>query len=313
MTFDEIEAERPYLFGLAYRMLGSAADAEDVLQEAFLRAHDLQDVRSPRAMLTTIVTRLCLDELRSAHRRREQYVGPWLPEPIATEAPGAAPVPRADEATLAAESVSMAFLVLLEALSPLERAVFVLRDVLDLDFAEIAEATGRSEAAVRQLLHRARGHVAAGKARFPAAPEAQRSLTAAFFEALSHGDLDGLTKMLTADVFAEADHGGKAKANLRTVVGADRVARFLAGLYTKLATPEARSLPLWLNGSLGIVVIERDVLTTAMIFEMTRDDAGEARIAALRTIRNPDKLVRLQREIEAGRIVPAGEWQAASA
>ena len=295
MTPDELLAERPYLFGLAYRILGSAADAEDVLQEAFLRARDLTDVRSPRAMLTTIVTRLCLDEVRSARRRREEYVGPWLPEPIVTEAPAPSP----DQQTLTAESVSMAFLVLLESLSPLERAVFVLREVLDLEFSEIAEAVGRSEAACRQLLHRARAHVAERKARFPAPAEAQRTMTAAFYDALSRGDFEGLKRLLTDDVFAEADHGGKARANTRTVVGADRVAKLYSGLFRKSISPEARVVPLWLNGAAGVVVFENGVLNTALVMEIVDEGSGP-RIAAMRSIRNPDKLARLQRELTSG-------------
>jgi RNA polymerase sigma-70 factor (ECF subfamily) len=303
MTADELEAERPYLFGVAYRILGRAADAEDVLQEAFLRARDLTDVRSPRAMLTTIVTRLCLDEVRSARRRREEYVGPWLPEPIVTDAPDApqasAAMARPDEKALTAESVSMAFLVLLESLSPLERAVFVLREVLDLEFAEIAEAVGRSESAVRQLLHRARAHVAEGKPRFPAQANAQRGLVAAFYEALGKGDLDGLMRLLTDDVVAESDHGGKARSHRRTVVGPDRVARLYKGLYAKDPTRFSRIVPVWLNGAAGVVAYEDGHLTTALVLEIVERD-GEPRIAAMRSIRNPDKLAHLERELASG-------------
>jgi RNA polymerase sigma-70 factor (ECF subfamily) len=295
MTPEEIEHERPYLFGLAYRILGSAADAEDVLQEAFLKAKDLTDVRSPRAMLTTIVTRLCLDEVRSARRRREEYVGPWLPEPIATDEP------RADQRAENAESVSMAFLVLLESLSPLERAVYVLREVLDLEYDEIAAAVGRSEAAVRQLLHRARGHVASRKPRYPTSPDVLRTMTAAFYDTLNRGDLDGLMKLLTADVTVESDHGGKARANLNTILGADRTARFLHGLAGKLArVPGARIAPWWINGAPGFVVFEGDAVTTAMVIDIV-NDGGTPRIGAVHNVRNPDKLGHLAREIATGK------------
>jgi RNA polymerase sigma-70 factor (ECF subfamily) len=295
MTPEEIEHERPYLFGLAYRILGSAADAEDVLQEAFLKAKDLTDVRSPRAMLTTIVTRLCLDEVRSARRRREEYVGPWLPEPIATDEP------RADDRAEVAESVSMAFLVLLESLSPFERAVFVLREVMDLEYDEIAAAVGRSEAAVRQLLHRARAHVASRKPRYSTSPEVLRTMTTAFYETLNRGDLDGLMKLLTADVTVESDHGGKARANLNTIVGADKSARFLHGLATKFAqVPGARMVPWWINGAPAFLVIEGDRVSTAAILDVI-DDHGTPHIGTLHIVRNPDKLERLNREVAAGK------------
>jgi len=295
MTPDLLEAERPYLFALAYRLLGSAADAEDVLQEAFLKARAVDDIRSPRALLTTIVTRLCLDEVRSARRRREEYVGPWLPEPIATGEPGA------DDRTIAAESMSMAFLVLLESLSPLERAVFVLREVLDLDFGEIAEAVGRSEAACRQLLHRAREHVAARPARFPVAPTAQRSLTAAFLTALGTGDLDGLMRLLTEDVAFTTDHGGKARANLRTVAGRDRVARLMAGLYDKSMKLGWAGVPTWLNGAPALLALEQGRVVSATVLELV--DGGDGpRVANVHTVRNPDKLAGLDQALHAGRI-----------
>jgi len=306
MTPDELERERPRLFGLAYRILGSAADAEDVLQDAFLRARAIDDARSPRALLTTIVTRLCLDEVRSARRRREEYVGPWLPEPIVADDAGQ---PSSADRVGDAESVSMALLVVLEALSPLERAVWVLREVLDHDFAEIAEAIGRNPAACRQLYHRARAHVADRRRRFPAAPDAQRDVTARFLGALAAGDLDALAALFTADVAVVSDHGGKAKAAVRTVTGPDKVTRYLTGLHRKFVrgAPGAgdATLPVWLNGAPGLVVLDHGVVSTALVLEIVGGEgvggaaAGPARIAALHVVRNPDKLRRLGAHLAA--------------
>jgi RNA polymerase sigma-70 factor (ECF subfamily) len=287
MTPDDLERERPYLFGIAYRILGTAADAEDVLQEAFLRARDIEDARSPRAVLATIVTRLCLDEVRSARRRREEYVGPWLPEPLLTAEP------RSEQRLGDLESMSMAFLVLLETLSPLERAVYVLREVLDFEMAEVAEAVGRTEAACRQLLHRAREHVASRRRRFPAAPDAQRSLTAAFLGALAGGDLDALAKLFTDDVQVIADHGGKAKAQQRTIVGADRASRFFAGYYGRLRdgrySGADAAMPAWVGGAPGIVATEGGVVVSAIVLDVI-DDGGVPRVANVYIVRNPEKL-----------------------
>ena len=291
MRAEDLEQERPRLFGLAYRILGSAADAEDVLQEAWLRAADVSDPRSPRAVLTTIVTRLCLDEVRSARRRREEYVGPWLPEPIPTPEAGA------DERLDEAETLSMAFLLLLEALSPLERAVYVLREVLDCDMPDVAAAVGRSEAACRQLLVRAREHVGEGRRRYPVDTRAARDLSMTFFGALASGDLEALTRLLADDVVAHADHGGKAKAILREVTGPDRVARFLIGMAGKLpGAPGWSTTMAWLNGTPAIVLHEGEAVISAMLFEFVATPAGP-RVGAIRTVRNPDKLARLARSV----------------
>jgi RNA polymerase sigma-70 factor (ECF subfamily) len=297
MTPEDLERERPYLFGIAYRILGTAADAEDVLQEAFLRARDIEDARSPRAVLATIVTRLCLDEVRSARRRREEYVGPWLPEPMLTEEP------RSEERLGDLESMSMAFLVLLETLSPLERAVYVLREVLDFDVAEVADAVGRSEAACRQLLHRAREHVTARRRRFPAAPGAQKSLTAAFLGALTGGDVEALAKLFTDDVQVIADHGGKAKAHRRTIVGADRASRFFAGYYGRLRdgrySGADAAMPAWVSGAPGIVATEGGVVTSAIVLDVV-DEGGVARVANVYIVRNPEKLESVRKAFGGG-------------
>lgn len=296
MQIVEIERERPYLFALAYRLLGSVADAEDVLQEAFLRARTLGDVRSPRAMLTTIVTRLCLDEVRSARRRREDYVGPWLPEPIATDAPGA------DEQLASSESVSMAFLILLESLSPLERAVFVLREVLDLSFSDIAEVLGRSEAACRQLLHRARERVSERPRRYCVEQKALRSLTATFLGALAAGDVDTLTRMLTDDVSVVADHGGKASSIQCELTGTYRVSRYLTGLFRKMARIDWKGLVVWLNGSPGFIAIDpQERIFSATVFDVVEHE-GQPQVAAFWVIRNPDKLIGLNTALASGQI-----------
>jgi RNA polymerase sigma-70 factor (ECF subfamily) len=302
MTPEDLDRERPYLFGIAYRILGTAADAEDVLQEAFLRARDIDDARSPRALLATIVTRLCLDEVRSARRRREEYVGPWLPEPMLGDAPAAAIAPSTADRIADAESMSMAFLVLLESLSPLERAVYVLREVLDFDFAEIADAVGRAESACRQLHHRAKAHVTERRRRFPAAPDAQRSLTAAFLGALAAGDVDALAKMFTDDVKVVPDHGGKAKSHTRTILGPDRASRYFAGYYGRLRDGRYSggdaAIPAWVGGSPAIVQLDHGVVVGAVVLDMI-DEAGAPRIANVFVVRNPDKLAALRRALSS--------------
>jgi RNA polymerase sigma-70 factor, ECF subfamily len=301
VTADDLASERPYLFGVAYRILGSAADADDVLQEAFLRAQAIEAPRSVRAALTTIVTRLCLDEVRSARRRRVDYVGPWLPEPIVTEA---AWTTSTEDRIEAAESVSLGLLILLESLSPLERAVYVLRELLDHEFAEIAEALERSVPACRQLYHRARDHVRSRRRRFPAPAEVQRALLGTFLATLAAGDLAALAALFTADVTVTADHGGKAKASPRPIHGAGPSARYLRGLSDKFArhAPGAgdRIVPVVCNAAPAMLVFDGDQLTTAVVYEIAVEPDGRARIAAVHVVRNPDKLARLARSVAVG-------------
>lgn len=270
------EAHRALLHGIAYRMLGSAADADDVLQEARLRwlAVTHAEVASPRAFLVTVVSRLCLDQLGSARVRRETYVGEWLPEPVATG-------PDADP-----DSLSMAFLVLLERLSPAERAAFLLADVFDYGFTEIAAILGRSEEACRQLAARARRHVKQGRPRAVDRADHARAL-GAFVTACVSGDLAGLERLLAADVVAHSDHGGRARAARNAVHGADRVGRMMIGLARKGAAG-ATVRPCDLNGLPGLVLREHGVVTTALAF-----DVADGRIRAIFVVRNPDKLTRL--------------------
>lgn len=288
------DAERARLTGVAYRMLGSAADAEDVVQEALLRATQAPPLESPRAWLTTVVTRLCLDTLRSARRRRTTYVGTWLPEPVATDAP------LADARLVETESLSLGLLRLLQTLSPLERAVFVLHEVMDTPMPEVSVALGRSEAACRQLLHRARGHVASGRLRRPSPAEADR-VVVALMTALAQGDLDALQGLLLADVRAESDHGGKASAIQRAVTGVDAVARLLLGLAAKLARTGAETRAVWLNGAMGLVVVESGAVTTAVLPEVMATAEG-AGVSAVWMVRNPDKLAGLTAALRDGRV-----------
>jgi RNA polymerase sigma-70 factor (TIGR02957 family) len=229
------DRHRRLLFTVAYQMLGSVADAEDVVQDAWLRwsAADRSDVVDERAYLVQITTRLALDRLGSARARRESYVGPWLPEPLLTGgAPvaSAPPAPEPDEAAELGERVSLALLVVLETLSPAERAVFVLREVFGMSVGEVAGVLDRSEAAVRQMAHRAREHVQARQPRFDADRHAQLEVTERFFAAVAGGDMEALLAALAPDVVLVSDGGGKAKAALRPISGADKVARFLVGI-----------------------------------------------------------------------------------
>jgi RNA polymerase sigma-70 factor (TIGR02957 family) len=237
------DRHRRLLFSVAYQMLGSVADAEDVVQDTWLRwsAADRTDVEDERAYLVRIATRLALDRLDSARSRRENYVGPWLPEPLLTDStPVASGPPAADpgDAAELADQVSFALLVVLETLSPGERAVFVLREVFGLSFAEVATALGRTEAAVRQMGHRAREHVEARRPRFEADRRAQREVTERFFEAVASGDVEKLMAVLSPGVVLVSDGGGVRQAARRPIEGADKVARFLLGIAAKgFATP----------------------------------------------------------------------------
>ncbi|MEV0265833.1 RNA polymerase sigma-70 factor [Streptomyces sp. NPDC050617] len=293
---DTFEAHRPVLTGVAYRMLGRVADAEDVVQDAWLRwsAADRDEVREPRAFLVRITTRLAIDRLRQVQSRREAYVGPWLPEPIATRylesggGPGsAATVPDAAERAVLADSVSLAVLVVLESLSPLERAVFVLREAFGFPHAEIAAALDRSEAAVRQLAGRARRHVEERKPRYDVDPAQQRDLTERFLAAAAHGDLEGLIALLAPDVRLVSDSGGKAKAPLRVMRSADKVGRFLAAIaQDSLAAAEFRFAEV--NGAPALLTLfdgRPDSVVTVGV--------ADGRIAVIYLVRNPDKLTGL--------------------
>ena len=278
----EFEELRPLLFSISYRVLGSVAEAEDAVQETWLR-YESTPTRptSARAFLSAVVTRISIDVLRSARVRREEYVGQWLPEPLLTD-------PYEDPARSAelADSVSMAALMLLERLSPLERAVFVLRDVFAFDYPDIATAVGRSEAACRQLAVRARRHMELGRPRFDADRREREDLALRFFEAIRDGDVDGVRVLLAADVQLIGDGGGKAPAFARSVIGADRVARVLAANFPLLADVEASLARRELNGQPGAILRDRDGNVAGT---MTLDVLG-GRIQTIRAVVNPDKL-----------------------
>ncbi len=279
---EEFEDLRGLLFSIAYRILGSVAEAEDAVQEAWLRFESTPtQPTSTKAFLSAVVTRIAIDVLRSARVRREQYVGEWLPEPLVED-------PYDDPARAAelADSVSMAALLLLERLSPLERAVFVLREVFGFGFPEVAAAVGRSEVACRQLAARARRHMEGGQARFEADRKARDELAARFFDALMGGDVDGLRELLAADVQMVGDGGGKAPAFARIVHGAANVARVLAVNFPLLADIEASIEPRQLNGAPGAVLRDR---AGRVVGTMTLE-VLDGRIQTIRSVVNPDKL-----------------------
>ncbi|MGP3923412.1 RNA polymerase sigma-70 factor [Streptomyces sp. 8N616] len=282
---DVFEEHRPVLTGVAYRMLGRVADAEDVVQEAWLRwsRADRETVREPRAYLVRTTTRLALDRLRQAQSRRESYVGPWLPEPVVTDFAGT--VPDAAERAVLAESVSLAVLVVLESLSPLERAVFVLREAFGFPYAEIAAILERGEPAVRQLAGRARRHVEERKPRFPVDPAEQRDLTERFLSAATGGDLDDLLALLAPDARLVGDSGGKAKAPLRVLETADKVGRFLFAV-AQQPIPDMEFLFREINGVPSLLVLSGGKPDSVMSLDMTED----GRIACVYIVRNPDKL-----------------------
>jgi RNA polymerase sigma-70 factor (ECF subfamily) len=279
----DFEPHRRHLTGLAYRMLGSVAEAEDVVQDAYLRWHgaDRASVIEPRAFLARTVTRLCLDRLKSARVRRETYVGPWLPEPVLDTAPFAA-----GGGGDYAEDLSIALLLALERLSPLERAAFLLHDVFDTGFAEVARVLGRSEAACRQLAARARTHVRAARPRFDMPPDESARLVQAFAAAVATGETQALTRLLAEQARLHTDGGGKKLAARNIIEGADKIARFILGMARKYAqTPFREIRPARINGLPGFVGIEADGGLTLTAFE-----TGGGVIAAIYLMRNPNKL-----------------------
>ncbi|MFI8070275.1 RNA polymerase sigma-70 factor [Streptomyces sp. NPDC086033] len=299
---EEFQELRPLLFSIAYRILGSVGEAEDAVQETWLRYEaTATEPRSVKAYLSTTVTRIAIDVLRSARVRREEYVGAWLPEPLLDD-----PYADPERAAELAESVSMAALLLLERLSPLERAAFVLREVFDFGFPEVAAAVGRSEAACRQLVSRARRHMAAGRPRFEADRDEREKLASRFFEALREGDVDGLRGLLAADVSMVGDGGGKAPQLARAVTGAQNVARLLGSVFPRMTRIEVTFEPHELNGQPGAIFHDRDgkVLHTLAL------DILDGRVQTIRTVINPEKLGHLgpvadawaiHREVQAGR------------
>ncbi|MGX1675082.1 RNA polymerase sigma-70 factor [Streptomyces sp. NPDC055400] len=286
-VIEVFEEHRPVLMGVAYRMLGRVADAEDVVQDAWLRwaQADRDEVREPRAYLVRVATRLAIDRLRQAQTRREAYVGPWLPEPLVTDF--GPTVPDTAEAAVLAESVSLAVLVVLESLSPLERAVFVLREAFGFPFAEIATTLERSESAVRQLAGRARKHVDERRPRFDVDPVEQRDLTERFLAAATGGDLKGLMTILAPDARLVGDSGGKSKAPLRVIESADKVGRFLLGA-AKSGGAGFTFRIVELNGGPAVLALVDGKPDS--VFQV---DVADGRVQCVYIVRNPDKLMSL--------------------
>jgi len=286
---DPFVTHRSLLFTVAYEMLGSAADAEDVVQETWLRWVDVDqtEVRDPRAYLVRIVTRQALNRIRTLARRREDYVGEWLPEPVLTS-------PDVADDVVLAESVSMAMLTVLETLGPTERAVFVLREVFETPYDEIAVAMGKTPAAVRQIAHRARDHVAARRPRVEVSRAEQQAAVERFLAVLDSGDLQGLLDVLAPDVLLVADGGGLVAAVRHPIEGAQRVASLLSAFAKTASNTEARVV--WINGEPAVRVDLDGELDTAisLVFE-------GGRISRIYAVRNPQKLTRLEEELELSR------------
>lgn len=281
---EDFDQHRPLLFSIAYRMLGSVADAEDVLQEAYLRWQRTdEEVRSPRAFLSAVVTRLSIDQLRSARIRREEYVGTWLPEPILTEGESAADAPA--EAVILEETLSMAFLVLLESLTPTERAVFLLREVFDYDYGEVSRLVGKSEENCRQISRRARQSVAARRPRFESSPEQEERLMGSFLEACASGDMQALVSLLSEDVIVWSDGGGRVRAALQPIRGAQKATRFFAGIIEK-APPGLTFRLASINGRPGAVGYHADGSPQSVVTL----DVEEGSIRAIHIVVNPEKL-----------------------
>jgi RNA polymerase sigma-70 factor, ECF subfamily len=279
---EEFEELRPLLFAIAYRILGSVSEAEDAVQETWLRYEaSPTQLTSTKAFLSAVVTRISIDVLRSARARRETYVGQWFPEPLLTD-----PYEDPERAAELADSLSMAALLLLERLTPLERAVFVLREVFGFGFAEVASAVGRSEAACRQLAARARRHMDEGRPRFEADRRERDELAARFFDVLREGDVEGLRELLAADVELVGDSGGKAPQWGRAIAGAENVARMLAAIVSAFARIGGVVEPHEVNGQPGAIFRDRDnkVLNTWTL------DVLDGRIQTIRSVINPDKL-----------------------
>jgi RNA polymerase sigma-70 factor (ECF subfamily) len=276
------ESYRPLLFSIAYRMLGSAMEAEDILQEAYVRYQNAQDqeIQYPKAYLSTIVTRLCLDTLKSAKTQREEYLGTWLPEPILTGDSPAAILGRR-------ETISTAFLVLMESLSPVERAVFLLREVFDYSYAEIAEIIGKSEENCRQHYHRAKRYLVERRPRFEPSPAEQKKLVEGFLQAVSSGDIEGLAHLLSQDASIYGDGGGKVPSARRPITGREAVMRLLSGSF-RLMPSGWRGEVLEVNGSPALAFLQGDQLLFVTTFGFEK-----GRIKEIFNMLNPDKLAGL--------------------
>ncbi|MBI5931399.1 MAG: RNA polymerase sigma-70 factor [Chloroflexi bacterium] len=287
VAMDSFESYRPLLFSIAYRMLGSVMEAEDMVQETYLRYQaTAEDVQSIKPFLTTVVTRLCLDRLKSAQAKRETYYGPWLPEPLPTHLENPATVDPLNVVSQH-ESISMAFLVLLENLNPVERAVFLLREVFDYGYDEIAQIVGKEEAACRQLFHRAKQHLASNRPRFKTSKEEHEQLLVKFMQAVGSGNLDDLMGILAENITLWSDGGGIVQAARLPILGRDKVARFVLAIQGKQNySAEVAEI----NGWASIILHDE----TGKLIGVISLDVGNSQIQALRFVVNPNKLGRLQ-------------------
>ena len=287
-TMDQFEQYRPLMFSIAYRMLGSVTEAEDILQNAYLRYREMPvgSIASPKAFLSTVVTRLCLNYLQTAHVQRESYLGPWLPEPVLTEHDPQSPTSQAERL----ESISMAFLVLLERLTPVERAVFLLREVFDYPYSDIAEIVGKDEVSCRQILSRAKKFIAASRPRFTPSTEQHQQLLQQFLDAVSEGDLDGLTQLLASDVTLWTDGGGKVRgAATRTLHGPKVVARFMIAVSQRYIQARFTTEITQVNGEPAILL-----RVDGHPFSVVSVTIAQQHIVDIRVIANPDKLRHLE-------------------
>jgi RNA polymerase sigma-70 factor (ECF subfamily) len=295
-AFEPFDEYRPLLFSIAYRMLGSASEAEDVVQDAWLRyaAAATAEVRSAKAYLTTIVTRLALDRLKSARAVREQYVGPWLPEPVLTEGQ-----PEPERSLLLSESLTLAYMMLLDALSPEERAVFLLREVFEYSYAEIASILDNSESNCRQLLHRAKERLAAGRPRSDGSRDEKRKIAERFVNAMRAGDRDELERVLSNDVSFWGDGGGRVTAAKRAVMGKESVVNLLLGIRrtapsTGISLEDVSIEVMEVNNEPAMVARVGDQLDSVFVCSI-----ADGEIAGIRVVRNPDKLVYIARQLSA--------------
>jgi RNA polymerase sigma-70 factor, ECF subfamily len=289
-SIDDFNLHRPLLFSIAYRMLGTVTDAEDMVQETFLRWQQTanETVRSAKTYLSTIITRLCIDHLRSARVQREQYVGTWLPEPMLTQQSH-----HPTDLMELAESLSIAFLSVLERLSPIERAVFLLRDVFDYDYDEIGQMVGKSSPNCRQILKRAKQHLADQKPRFSVSRPQQEEITARFLDASTKGDLQDLLLLLAKDVMFCSDGGGKVVAVIKPIYGGEKVARMLLAIRRKWLS-DAVSRLVDINGQPGIIQYLNGNIHSVMTFEII-----DGYIQSIYTVRNPEKLNQVRKEISS--------------
>jgi RNA polymerase sigma-70 factor, ECF subfamily len=285
------ERLRPLMFSLAYRMLGTVTEAEDIVQEAFLRYHRVVaqegPPQSPKAYLSAVTTRLCIDYLRSAKVRREAYVGEWLPEPLPT-GPSSLGQPAPDPATAAeqADSLSMAFLLVLERLTPLERAVFLLHDVFSYDYAETASIVGRSATTCRQLAHRARQHVEENRPRFDASPQQRDELAARFFDAIGGGDMDGLVQLLATGVTVYGDNAGVPPSWPRPITGREHVGRLLGALWAQIRSTGSSVERVQVNGQPGAFVLD----SQGRLINVFLLDIWDGQVQAIRSVLSREKL-----------------------